>query len=564
MRIPAAHSYVILSVMGSRNKHVRWGLAGILILQTIVYIVAGFSKVYLHMDEAYSQALVQYDKIEIQENPDFYDTWHTAEYFQDYLSVQEKDLNNFTPVYENQKNDVHPPLYYLLLRMMLNLAPGKYSKWPGIILNVVIAIPITILVFVIARRLLSQKHYANEKALGLTLVVALTVATVSGVMYIRMYLLLTLWVLLTAWLHLQLVKGKNWRKYCVLIGLTALLGVLTQYYYLFFLVGAALVAGIYYIRQKDWQKLVWYFGSLVVAGGLSLLIWPWSLQHMFFSYRGQGVLQSFLNVPKLLSNLWQYILLVDYYVFHRALVALILLMAGVSVYAYCKQNQNSQQVNVKAANDVREKASAKSEKGSNYKFWQWQVVVWPTVIYFVIVAAVSPFIELRYVLPVCGLILILGLLAVNGVLSKVLSERAGNTVMAIIAGVILLIAPVQIACGAMRVELLYRDRAKIMEFAEVHTDVPAVYFITTENNRFLDNILPFATFENSYLALDYPDDVDKIHEIVEGKDLSRGLVVFVSDRHDQERRLETVKAATGLQEVRFIQVLNTCSAYYLE
>lgn len=519
-------------------KRIRWGLVGVVLLQTIIYILAGCSKVYLHMDEAYSLALVQYDKIEIQENPDFYNTWHNAEYFQDYLAVQEDERDNLAPVYENQKNDVHPPLYYLLLRLVLNLVPGGYSKWPGIILNIIIAVPITILMFMIVRRLLQNKQYADEKALGLALVAALTIATISGVMYIRMYLLLTLWVLLTAWLHLQLVEGKNWQKYCMLIGLTAFLGVLTQYYYLFFLVGAMLVTGIYYIRQKKWRELAWYLGSLAVAGIMSLLVWPWSAQHMFFSYRGQGVLQSFLDVPKLLSNFWQYILLVDYYVYHRTLLILILLVVGFWLYAGRKQRAQLSQ--------------------------KWQVLIWPTVIYFAVVAAVSPFIELRYVLPVCGLILILSLMAVAEVLGKVLRERAKNLVMIIIVGVLLLAAPVQIACGAMRVELLYRDRAQIMEFAKTHVEVPAVYFITTENNRFLDNILPFATFAESYLALDMPDDVAQVRAIVDGRDLSQGLVVFISDQHNQEQRLETVKAATGLSRAEFIQVLNTCSAYYLE
>ena len=73
------------------------------------------------MDEAYSLGLASYHRTEIQENEDFYNTWHNKEYYEDYLEVDSDEQNDFSQVYENQKNDVHPPLYYLLLRMDLFL-----------------------------------------------------------------------------------------------------------------------------------------------------------------------------------------------------------------------------------------------------------------------------------------------------------------------------------------------------------------------------------------------------------------------------------------------------------
>ena len=59
-----------------------------LILQTIIYIFVAKNKSYLHIDEVYSFGLTNYDKIEIQDNKDFYDTWHSKEYYEDYLAIQ--------------------------------------------------------------------------------------------------------------------------------------------------------------------------------------------------------------------------------------------------------------------------------------------------------------------------------------------------------------------------------------------------------------------------------------------------------------------------------------------
>ena len=44
----------------------------ILIIQTIIYVCVGMQKSYLHIDEAYSFGLTNYDKIEIQDNADFF------------------------------------------------------------------------------------------------------------------------------------------------------------------------------------------------------------------------------------------------------------------------------------------------------------------------------------------------------------------------------------------------------------------------------------------------------------------------------------------------------------
>ena len=42
-------------------------IIAIVIIQTIVFIVAGANKSYIHMDEAYSLGLANYDKVEIQD-----------------------------------------------------------------------------------------------------------------------------------------------------------------------------------------------------------------------------------------------------------------------------------------------------------------------------------------------------------------------------------------------------------------------------------------------------------------------------------------------------------------
>lgn len=69
----------------------------------------------------------------------------------DYLTVNQNEEWNLKPVYENQKNDVHPPLYYLLLRISASFAIDRFSKWSGIILNIIIFTVSNVLVFKISK-----------------------------------------------------------------------------------------------------------------------------------------------------------------------------------------------------------------------------------------------------------------------------------------------------------------------------------------------------------------------------------------------------------------------------
>lgn len=531
------------------------GLTVVLIIQTVVYIGAGMSKAYIHMDEAYSLALVQYKQVEIQENEDFYNHWHSREYFQDYLAVQEAERGDFSAVYENQKNDVHPPLFYLLLRIMMEVGGlvtgGEFSKWPGIILNILIASVNTVLVFQIVMALLGkEKQGDGEKrrvvlwALGLTLVVALTNATIGGVVYIRMYELLTMFVLMTVWWNLRLVQsreGARWWIWCG-IGVTAFLGVLTQYYYLFFLVPMWVVMTVWHVRRGRWQEGLKYTGVLGIAGVLSLVVWPYEIQHMFFGYRGQGVIQSFLDLSGWLSRVWQYILVLDYDGFHRMLLVFGgLMVAGGAVWWMKRRGDRQSQDTI-----------------------AWKIVAYPTVIYFLIVAAVSPFIELRYIMPVTSLMLVIVVLGVAIMWRKVgASMKKVEMAVRGLLAIMLVLSPVQITLGMMRIELLYRDKEALMQELMENAETPALYMITTENNRFLDNILPFATLEESYLALDVKPDEGLIEEIMEGKDLSMGLYLFVSDKMDDEAVLKAVTEATGLREVRWVRGVNTCEIYYL-
>ena len=208
-----------------KKKYEKIIISIILIIQTIIFIIVGANKSYIHMDEAYSLGLASYDKVEIQDNENFYNIWHDGKYYEDYLCVNDDEIGQYKQVYENQKNDVHPPLYYLILRFAMGFHKNSYSKWPGIIINMIIYAFVTIFVYLIIKKLLEGEEKYKEKSAILALVSSLTLASINNVIYIRMYALATLNIVITTYLHLKLLdtKGNNY-KLLTAIGISALVG----------------------------------------------------------------------------------------------------------------------------------------------------------------------------------------------------------------------------------------------------------------------------------------------------------------------------------------------------
>lgn len=520
-------------------------LAAIIVVQTVIYTVAGAGKAYFHMDEIYSYGLSNHERVQIYETEGFYDSWHGGEYYDEYLTVGKDERGKLAPVYENQKNDVHPPLFYLLLRLGMEMTLGQFSKWTGIILNILISGVNTVVLWLVIRKMTTSQKKLEQKqeirALILTAVVAWSLMAVSTVIYIRMYMLLTLWVSLTTWLHLKLMERqgsaeKGWGIY-VMLGVVELLGALTQYYYWFYLAAWFMVMVVRYVRQKQWQNLGYYAGTVIGAGLVSLAIWPFAISHMFFGYRGGGVMTTLLQPLTLLANLWNYVGILDEYVFQRLLliIVMILLLVGAVV--------------------IRKQKRLKDDEGE-----VMGTVLIPTLFYLTIVAAASPFAALRYVAPVCGLLMVITLWSLWRLIEGVMGERRASWVMG--AGLVVFSVVMPIYAG-LEPDVSYSERAAWVEKAEELQDVPGLYLMKTGDDwGILNDILLLREMKQTYVAKDVTQERE-IKQILAGKDLDKGLVVWINDGQDNERVLEMVKAATGLEKIEWHERLVMSDMYYL-
>jgi len=523
--------------MESRKKEIIIVTIAI-ILQTIIYVICGVGKSYIHMDEAYSLGLASYDKVEIQDNSDFYNTWHTKEYYEDYMSVQEDEVGQYGQVYENQKNDVHPPIYYLLLRFAMGFTKGHFSVWSGIILNIVFFAGITILMYLILQKLLKGQKYAKEKSIALALLSSITLASLTNVIYIRMYGLATLNILVATYFHMQLYTKKEVKiKDLVPIGISALIGSLTHYYYLFFLAALYLIFTVKYIKEKDYKTWGKYTGTMVVAAVLSLAIFPYSIKHMFFGYRGQGVLSNLTNIPQFLGNLGAYLLKANRFVFNNILWLILLVSVILTRWALTHKKEEN------------------IEKQEN--IGMVKLIAIPTAVYFLIVSIASPWIELRYIMPICGFLFILVIYDFYKILQRVFREKTSNIILTVLA-VLILVSPFVFK---IEPEVMYSDKKETVQALEGELNLPTIFLFNSQNNRFLDDILLFSKLNESYIAKDMDCTEENIRAIFQDKDTSKGVIVFINEGQENDDLLAVIKKATGLENVQYLKRLNACDLY---
>ncbi|NLC88323.1 MAG: hypothetical protein GX682_06150 [Clostridiaceae bacterium] len=529
----------------SKNKKINKSIIIVLliitiIIQTLIYIKVGIDKSYIHMDEAYSLGLASYDKVEIQDNEDFYNTWHNKEYYEDYLAVNDDEMSNYSQVYTNQKNDVHPPLYYLLLRVAMSFSPNYFSKWTGIIINIIIFAFITIFMFLILNKLLEGKNNCEIKAIILAFISSITLASLTNVTYIRMYALATLNIIIITYLHIKLYE-KYEKKTLILIGIVAFFGSLTHYHYLFFLGMLYMSTVLRFMVNRENERIKDYTIPLVIAGIVSIAIFPFSIQHMFFGYRGGGgLISNLMDVtkwPSTFKTITDYIGVIQEYVFHNMLFLFLLIAIGIFLYR------------------KKKKIYSKIEVSKYFK-----IIYIPTIAYFILIAASAPYIELRYLMPICSLVYIGLIYWVSQLLENVVSSK----ITLIIMSILVLITTISPFLFKIEPQVTYSDKKEIVNKLENELNVPTIYWFNSNNNRFLDDILLFSKIDESYIAKDLECSSENINMILKNKETENGIVVFINEGQDNDTILERIKETVNLTSIRYLKRMNACDIYYIK
>lgn len=454
----------------NQNKVIIIMLTAIILLGVAARIYIGNEKAYFQIDEMYSYGLMNYKILNIADSEDFYHTWHNAEYYEDYLSISKEEATNFLPVYENQKNDVHPPFYYLLLRLAATFTLNSFTKWTGITLNIIIYIVSSVLLYCITNKIFKNKVYG----LLLILVNSLFIVGLETTVFIRMYALNTLNLLIISYLHiLYYDKEELNRKQLLLMSIFIIIGSLTHYYYFVFLFVLYVMYMVSYLRKKNLKSAIKYTAMMTLSAVISLVIFPYSLQHIFMGYRGNGAFSNLENLQQIWHSFDRYIEILNHSAFHGVLG--FLCIGLIIAWGY---------------NVVKNKKLTVAFQ--NKSFW---LLFLPSIFYFVLVATISPYQEIRYIMPVCPFIQVGVFYLLKETLEKIMSPKKTFIVINIIF-IFMVLLPIR---NNMEISYLYKAyQSKVQTIEETH-DIPMLYVMNVDENRFLDDVYLYTKIDQSYI-----------------------------------------------------------------
>ena len=379
------------SIKGEKMKK-KLILISMIVVQVLLIIYIASDRVHLHMDEYLSFEFSTSQNMYIYDKEDFYNTLHDSEYYSEYLEVNEGEQNQFSQVYENQVKDVHPPLYYLLLKVFCNFNVDNFSIWPGIALNIILYI---ISIFVLY--LIGLKIFKNDKKMSLLLcfVAGFNIGVLQIAVYIRMYQLLILATLLLLYWHLcKKDKEKLEIKDCIQLILIVCMGFLTQYYFAVIAVGFYIVHFIRNIKKKKFKEIFIYTIALILAVLICTAVFPYWISHVLESGRGK---EASANLTKRFSYVdivfSRFISMFNDAGFNGFLIGIGAILVLFFICMVIKQRKKTIEIVKEALNE---------NVGISY-------ILFSGIFYFVLVSFMAPYIEIRYMSPIIIFAIMLGM-----------------------------------------------------------------------------------------------------------------------------------------------------------
>ena len=210
-------------------------------------------------------------------------TWKYKEDALEYLAIQKGDVFNYFSVYQNQARDVHPPFFYYLVHLTSTLFYNNFTKYIIFSLNLIFFIGVLLIIKKIVEAL---NH--KELVIPSMILYGASIGCISTVMFQRMYMMVTFFSILYLYFIIKFIKNDFKIKDKFWFILTIILGFLTQYYFCIYIVLIFIILSIYLLLNKKYKKWFDFLKLHVISALIGIIIYPFCIEDIFFSYRGIG------------------------------------------------------------------------------------------------------------------------------------------------------------------------------------------------------------------------------------------------------------------------------------
>ena len=294
-----------------------------------------------------------------------------------YLTVSEENRFHYDMVYVNQKSDVPPPVYYMILHTICSLFPNTFSIWFAASINIV-----SLMLTLYFQRRILRKLELTEDVIFL---ISFAYVTSSGILgsaaFLRMYCLTQLMVSMITCCFIELTEDFSTRNLVILF-LVSVVSALTHYYCIIYLVAMSVFAGVRMLCRKEYKNTLSFSLVMAGAGVNSIILFPAMIKHMFLEKRGAQSIVNLKNSP-FLTRCFQYFQIVNTQLFGRLLL-LFLVFSFIMIL-----------INRTQGTSIKNKVKT-----------IYEMIFFTVAVYFVFVSKTAVYISGRYMYPIYSILLI--------------------------------------------------------------------------------------------------------------------------------------------------------------
>lgn len=383
----------------------------IVLCATGVLLMLANKKAGMHIDEYFSYGLAN----------STYESNHGSIYiaFQNGVKMDPKsafdkylfaDSFSLKDVWNNQKNDTHPPLYYLLFHIWGLITNNFWGLKTGILLNILFHICNSVLVYKIINTLLKRESYS---LVGSGMYAMLPII-LGNVIFIRMYVLAECFVLLLTLIFVTHWENDTFDKTFYLeVGLTSACGILTHYYFLVWLFYACAIWEIRLVQKRKWKEMILFASTMAATGMGSYIIFPHMKYHILHGSRGTESIDNLFH-----SSYWENLRYFFETLDHVAGgILLILLIVTVLLLLYRNRDW---------------KFSTRAEKAGH-----WCIILGPVCLYYLTVSKIAVMQSTRYISVLYGLVVISLMGLFKWLLQDIKNVKTELTLLIVLVGIIL-------------------------------------------------------------------------------------------------------------------------------
>lgn len=356
-------------------------VAGLIIFVGFLTIFLGYRKYDYYVDEVWTYGLAN-NIGSIMPTIELGHEYSGIGPFESFVEVSPDSRFNYVNVWENQANDVHPPLYYFLVHTICSFFPGSYSKWYGLTINIIWLIFILILMYKLSKKITNN----SLSSIGIVLFYGTSVLFFNTMLFIRMYAQFTFFAIAMAYLIYIYWDKELDKKFYIQYSTIVLLGMLTHYYYLIYLFGISFFYAINLFIKRQYRAIRNCVLMALADGTIYLIIWYHFAGHLFRGYRGKQAIKSAVSLGGMIDGIGGMFKIIDREVFAGTLLFFAIMLIAMIVTKIKKK-----------------------ELFYNYEL----ALMLSGVFYVVVVGKIAPFIHNRYLMPVFFIFSLTGYVALR-------------------------------------------------------------------------------------------------------------------------------------------------------